>query len=265
MDALENPVPEPKAEILCDLDVEEVPPDVQKRIDQMSQEKRDALVGAHLRKEEPDIFGRVLVQAAKCCEEEPQLSPLKPQNSKSKVWQHFRYYTGTPDVVYCNICCPDTVPESQWNHRGKLKRCASKSTKSMRTHLKKCHEIELQDSVEADSPQKMQPKGLEVNSDFQKKCHEAMVKGACFRSLLPLRLWEAEDMRHVLNLLSPGLQAPSRKTCKKVALAVIQEEMTKRREFIAEHFTERIPMLSQEGGVKGFLFKTKPFYIQNLL
>ena len=80
-------------------------------MDKMPQEKRQLLVGTHLRAEDPECFARLLRCAAKGLDpEEATRTPLNPKNAKSRVWE---YFNGQPDFTYCRDCCPPEAPESQ--------------------------------------------------------------------------------------------------------------------------------------------------------
>ena len=92
-------------------------------------------VGKQLHAEAPAQYPKLLATAvALQSEPDPELSPLKPKNSKSPVWEHFAFYDGRPQFVYCRLCCPPGTAEANWELAGMLRRNASGSTKMMLAH-----------------------------------------------------------------------------------------------------------------------------------
>ena len=230
---------------------------MQRRIDSLQPKARDALVGTKLQEESPDEYARLLalsVAKQSAEEAEARLSPLKPKNCKSKVWDHFAYYEGYKNLVFCRQCCPPDMPEEQWRDAGKLKRSTSGSTKALRGHLKRVHNICLDELVDGDSPQKREKGPCEGSVEWQQVCLEAMVKGACLRGLYPFRVWEDDSMKAVLSVVSPSLKPPSAKQVKRTAVSIIDAEKEARKKHILENFSEKIPMLAQVLGFQSSVF-----------
>lgn len=214
----------------------------------MSPAERHGTVGSQLEKDDPDIFAEALRKVVLSMGEAQSstLSPLKPKGAKSKVWDHFAFYDGWPNEVFCKLCCPPDTEESTWQTRGRLKKSPSGSTKTLRSHLKRIHKIDLdevEDAAEAASPQKGALPLM--TEEAARKIHVQMVKGTNLRCLHPFRLWESE-MSLVLKALNQQVPPLSGKTAKKLCMEILEEEQKARKKLLLDNFSEAVPMLSQE-------------------